>query len=100
MKENKKPYNAGNVEEGMIRISLINQGVFIRRKKVCPLKNIPIEEINYKNLDLLDKFLTERGKIISSRVTHVSTQKQRALMEAVKMARHLALISPTAKKNV
>ena len=57
-----------------------------------------IEEINYKNLRLLNKFLTERGKIIPRRVTNVSVKKQRALTDAIKMARHLALISPIAKE--
>jgi small subunit ribosomal protein S18 len=46
----------------------------------------------------LNKFLTERGKIIPRRVTNVSVKKQRALTDAIKMARHLALISPIAKE--
>ncbi len=98
--KNKNAYNIndGSIsEEGFLRISLVNQGVFVRRKKVCPLKDFAISEINYKNLKLLNKFLSERGKIIPSRVTNVSMQKQRALTEAIKMARHLALISPIAK---
>lgn len=99
-KKNKNTYNIndGSIsEEGFLRISLVNQGVFIRKKKTCPLKAIAISEINYKNLKLLNKFLTERGKIIPSRVTNVSMKKQRALTDAIKMARHLALISPVAK---
>jgi len=102
MADNKKFKNNNNTggvtEEGFLRISLVNQGVFVRRKKVCPLKAISIEEINYKNLRLLNKFLTERGKIIPRRVTNVSVKKQRALTDAIKMARHLALISPVAKE--
>ena len=101
--KNKNAYNAndGSIsEEGFLRISLVNQGVFIRRKKTCPLKNISIAEINYKNLKLLNKFLSERGKIIPSRVTNVSMKKQRALTDAIKMARHLALISPIAKEVI
>lgn len=89
----------GLTEEGFLRISLVNQGVFIKRKKVCPLKDISIQEINYKNLTLLNKFLTERGRIIPSRVTNVSMKKQRALTDAIKMARHLALLSPIAKDS-
>jgi small subunit ribosomal protein S18 len=49
---------------------------------------------------LLNKFLSERGKIIPSRVTNVSMKKQRALTDAIKMARHLALISPIAKEVI
>ncbi len=84
-------------EEGFIKISLVNQSVFIRRKKVCPLKDISLAEINYTNLKLLNKFLSERGKIIPSRITNVEVKKQRALAVAIKRARHLALISPIVK---
>ncbi len=95
----KKP-EGGVTEEGFLRISLVNQGVFVKRKKVCPLKSFSIAEVNYKNLKLLNKFLSERGKIIPSRVTNVSMKKQRALTDAIKMARHLALISPIAKEVI
>ncbi len=88
---------AQNTEEGYIKISLVNQSVFIRRKKVCPLKDISLSEINYTNLKLLNKFLSERGKIIPSRITNVEVKKQRALAVAIKRARHLALISPIVK---
>jgi small subunit ribosomal protein S18 len=99
--KNKNAQPTGGVtEEGFLRISLVNQGVFVKRKKVCPLKNFDITEINYKNLKLLNKFLSERGKIIPSRVTNVSMKKQRALTDAIKMARHLALISPIAKEVI
>lgn len=95
--KNNQP-TGGVTEDGFLRISLVNQGVFVKKKKVCPLKDITIPEINYKNLKLLNKFLSERGKIIPSRVTNVSMKKQRALTKAIKMARHLALISPIAKE--
>lgn len=85
-------------EEGFIKISLVNQSVFIRKKKSCPLKDISLFEINYKNLKLLNKFLSERGKIIPSRITNVAVKKQKALANAIKIARHLALISPIKKE--
>ncbi len=84
-------------EEGFLKVSLVNQSVFIRRKKTCPLSAIPLSEITYKNLKLINKFLTERGKILPSRITNVSPKKQRALANAVKRARFLALISPIKK---
>jgi small subunit ribosomal protein S18 len=84
-------------EEGFLKVSLVNQSVFIRRKKTCPLAAIPLSEITYKNLKLINKFLTERGKILPSRITNVSPKKQRALANAVKRARFLALISPIKK---
>jgi small subunit ribosomal protein S18 len=88
----------GNNDEGFIKISLVNQSVFIRKRRSCPLRDIPLAEINYKNVKLLNKFLSERGKIIPSRVTNVEVKKQRALATAIKMARHLALISPVKKE--
>ena len=84
-------------EDGFLKISLVNQSVFIRKKKSCPLRDIPLAEINYTNLKLLNKFLSERGKIIPSRVTNVVVKKQKALANAIKRARHLALISPITK---
>ncbi len=97
--KNKNTNNAApqSTEEGFIKISLVNQSVFIRRKKSCPLRDIPFSEISYANLRLLNKFLSERGKIIPSRVTNVEVKKQKALAVAIKRARHLALISPIAK---
>ena len=80
-------------QEGYLKISLVNQGMFVRRKRVCPLKDVPDEEINYKNLKLLNKYITERGKIIPSRISGVSAKKQRKLSQAIKRARNLALLS-------
>lgn len=90
----KSPSTATEGDDGFLRISLVNQAVFVRKRKSCPLKNIPITEINYKNLKLLKKFLTERGKIIPARVTNVSRKKQKALGNAIKIARQIALLSP------
>jgi small subunit ribosomal protein S18 len=87
-----------NNEEGFIKVSLVNQSVFIRRKKSCPLRDIAVADINYKNLKLLNKFLSERGKIIPSRITNVAVKKQKAIANAIKRARHLALISPVKKE--
>ena len=85
-------------EENYLKISLVNQGVFFRRKKTCPLKNIDISEINYKNLNLLNKFISERGKIAPRRITNISLQKQRAISNAIKKARQLSLISAIGKE--
>ena len=86
-------------DDNFLKISLVNQAVFVRKRRKCPLKNIPLSEINYKNLKLLNKFLTERGKIIPSRVTNVSMKKQRAIGNSIKIARQLALLSPIDKKD-
>ncbi len=94
------PNNINNVnenEESFVKVSLVNQSVFIRKKKTCPLKDINLSEIDYKNLKLLNKFISERGKIIPSRITNVEIKKQRAIANAIKRARFLALISPIKK---
>jgi len=94
-----KTTNSNETDDGFLKISLVNQAVFIRKRRKCPLKNIPLSEINYKNLKLLNKFLTERGKIIPARVTNVAIKKQRAIGNAIKIARQLALLSPIDKKD-
>ena len=97
---NKVPNKAqDNNDDGFLKISLVNQGVFVRKKKVCPLKDIPFSEINYKNLTLLNKFISERGKIIPSRVSNVSPKKQKAVAQAIKVARQLALISSISNES-
>ena len=60
--------------------------------KKCPLSGKHAPEVDYKNIDLLKRFTTEKGKILPSRVTSVSTKKQRQLALAVKRARFLALL--------
>ena len=61
-------------------------------KKNCPLsaKGAPI--IDYKNIKLLKRYVTENGKILPSRITNVSQKKQRELSLSIKRARNLALI--------
>jgi small subunit ribosomal protein S18 len=95
---NNNPNNNNENEEGFVKVSLVNQSVFIRKKKSCPLRDIPITEINYGNLKLLNKFLSERGKIIPARISNVELKKQRAIANAIKRARQLALISPIKKE--
>ncbi len=86
-------------EDNFLKISLVNQAVFFRKKKTCALKDIPFSEINYKNLNLLNKFMSERGKIIPSRVTNLSIKKQKAITKAIKRARQIALISPISNES-
>jgi len=60
--------------------------------KKCPLSGKHAPVIDYKNIDLLKRYTTEKGKILPTRVTQVSTKKQRQLSLAIKRARFLALI--------
>ena len=70
---------------------------FEDRKKFCPFssKNAPV--IDYKDTKLLSKYISEKGKIIPSRITNVSRPKQKQLSLAIKRARFLSLMSYTNK---
>ncbi len=61
-------------------------------KKKCPLSGKGAPIIDYKNIKLLRKYITENGKIMPSRITSVSQKKQRELSLSIKRARNLALI--------
>ena len=65
---------------------------FTRRKKSCPFSGPNAPVIDYKDTKLLSRFLSERGKIIPSRITAVSAKKQRELSRAIKRARTMALL--------
>ena len=67
------------------------------RKKADRFDIDPSIEIDYKDVKLLRTFLTERGKIIPSRITGNSAKHQRALAVAIKRARHLALLPYTSQ---
>jgi len=66
--------------------------VFFRRRKSCPLTGPNAPAVDYKDVKLLQRFISERGKILPSRITAVSAKKQRALSQAIKRARNLALL--------
>jgi len=64
----------------------------IKTKKVCRFTQNNIKYIDYKNVKLLQKFVTEQGKIIPKRITGTSARYQRQLALAIKRARHMALL--------
>ena len=65
---------------------------FFRRRKTCPFSGQGAPKIDYKDAKLLSRFISERGKIVPSRITAVSAKKQRELAQAIKRARFLALL--------
>jgi small subunit ribosomal protein S18 len=65
---------------------------FFRRKKTCPFSGANAPKIDYKDVKLLQRFISERGKIVPSRITAVSNKKQRLLANAIKRARYMALL--------
>ena len=66
--------------------------VFQRRRKTCPFSGDNAPKIDYKDVKLLQRFTSERGKIVPSRITAVSTKKQRELAKAIKRSRFLGLL--------
>lgn len=63
-----------------------------RKKKRCPFTATGIKEIDYKDINTLTNFITERGKILPRRITGVSAYYQKKLTAAIKRARHVALL--------
>jgi small subunit ribosomal protein S18 len=68
-----------------------------RRRKTCPFSGDNAPKIDYKDVRLLGRYVTERGKMIPSRISAVSNKKQRELAQAIKRARFLALMPYTAQ---
>ena len=71
--------------------------LFTKKFKSCPFSSKNAPPIDYKNVKLLEKYISEKGKIIPSRISFVSSDKQRKLSREIKKARSLALISHVAK---
>lgn len=65
---------------------------YFRRKKFCYFTSNNIDEVDYKDANLLKKFVTESGKIVPSRITGTKARYQRQLAKAIKLARYLALL--------
>lgn len=63
-----------------------------KRKKKCPFMAAGVKEVDYKDVETLTKFITERGKILPRRITGVSALFQKRLTAAIKRARHMALL--------
>ncbi|MBV9370443.1 MAG: 30S ribosomal protein S18 [Alphaproteobacteria bacterium] len=70
---------------------------FFRRRKTCPFSGANAPKIDYKDVKLLSRYVSERGKIVPSRITAVSAKKQRELAQAIKRARHLGLLPYVVK---
>ena len=71
---------------------------FEERKRFCPFSQINSPVIDYKDIKLLTRYISEKGKMIPRRITNVARIKQKELSTAIKRARFLSLLSYT-KKN-
>ena len=86
-KHNKKRSSQNN----FAKLSVFQDDKF-KFKKKCPLSVKGAPKVDYKNVKLLKRYVSENGKILSSRITSVSLKKQRELSLSIKRARNLALI--------
>ena len=91
MKKNKKHKNKSRDE--------IKNSPFEERKRFCPFSQKNSPAIDYKDVKLLSRYVSEKGKMIPSRITNVSRIKQKELATAIKRARFLSLMSYTVKNN-
>jgi small subunit ribosomal protein S18 len=85
MSEDRKNNQGGRSAGGM-------QRQLFRRRKTCPFKGEAAPIINYQDTKTLERYLSERGRIMPSRISYVCAKHQRALTNAIKRARHLALL--------
>ena len=88
MKKNNKKRNT---QSNFAKLSIFQPQKY-KFKKKCPLSGKGAPVVDYKNIKLLKKYITENGKIMPSRITSVSQKKQRELSLSIKRARNLALI--------
>lgn len=72
--------------------AVIGKKQYFRRKRIARIPDKRIDEIDYKNIDLLRGFITERGKIMPRRISNVSARVQRRITEEIKRARNIALL--------
>ena len=83
--------NKRNKQSNFAKLSIFQPNKY-KFKKACPLSIKGAPEIDYKNIKLLKKYMSENGKILPSRITNVSQKKQRQLSLSIKRARNLALL--------
>ena len=88
MKKNNKKRNT---QSNFAKLSIFQPQKY-KFKKKCPFSGKGAPKVDYKNIKLLKKYMTENGKIMPSRITSVSQKKQRELSLSIKRARNLALV--------
>ena len=87
----KKRNTKRNTQSNFSKLSVFQNQKY-KFKKKCPLSGKGAPIVDYKNIKLLKKYISENGKIMPSRVTNVCQKKQRELSLSIKRARNLALI--------
>ena len=88
--------NKKNRQSNFAKLSIFQPNKY-KFKKSCPLSAKGAPKVDYKNIKLLKKYISESGRILPSRITSVSQRKQKELSKAIKRARFLSLMSYTNK---
>ena len=88
--------NKKNKQSNFAKLSIFQPNKY-KFKKTCPLSIKGAPKIDYKDTKLLQRYISERGKVVPSRITAVSAKKQRELARAIKRARFLALLPYAVK---
>jgi len=83
--------NKKNKQSNFAKLSIFQPNKY-NFKKNCPLSVKGAPKVDYKNIKLLKRYVSENGKILPSRITNISQKKQRELSVSIKRARNLALI--------
>ena len=91
MLKKKRSGNKRNNQSNFAKLSVFQPNKY-KFKKSCPLSVKGAPKIDYKNIKLLKRYVSENGKILPSRITSISQKKQRELSLSIKRARNLALI--------
>ncbi len=91
MPSKKRSKNKKNKQSNFAKLSIFQPNKF-KFGKSCPLSIKGAPTVDYKNIRLLKKYMSENGKILPSRITNVCQKKQRELSLSIKRARNLALI--------
>tara|TARA_S200000501_G_C20536929_1_gene618304 strand:+ start:89 stop:364 length:276 start_codon:yes stop_codon:yes gene_type:complete len=91
MLKKKRSGNKRNNQSNFAKLSVFQPNKY-KFKKSCPLSVKGAPKIDYKNVKLLKRYVSENGKILPSRITSISQKKQRELSASIKRARNLALI--------
>jgi len=87
----KQNRNKKNKQSNFAKLSIFQNQKY-KFKKKCPLSGKGAPSVDYKNVKLLKRYISENGKILPSRITSISQKKQRELSLSVKRARNLALL--------
>tara|TARA_B100000989_G_scaffold194536_1_gene146777 strand:- start:299 stop:571 length:273 start_codon:yes stop_codon:yes gene_type:complete len=89
--KNKRGNSKKNRSSNFSKLSIFQPNKY-KFKKSCPLSSKGSPTVDYKNVKLLKRYISENGKILPSRITNISQKKQRELSLSIKRARNLALV--------